>query len=154
MLIIGVDPGSSTTACGVIETNTKHIEFEVLKLKRNLNEVEKIMNVFEFIKNTIENYNPEEFAIETPFYSVNIKTAMILTQIKTAAIIAARLLNIPVYQYTPRQIKQAICGYGAADKKQIKFVVEKTLKIDLSSQPYDVSDAIAVALTHIYVRGL
>ncbi len=154
MLILGIDPGSTITACGLINLSTKEIHYDFIKLKKKLRQEEKIFAVYEFIKEILEQHSPKEVAIETPFYSVNIQSAMLLSEIKSAAIIAVKQYGIEIEQYTPRQIKQSICGYGAADKNQVKFVVEKTLKVNLKDQPFDVSDALAVALTHIYVRGL
>ncbi len=154
MLILGIDPGSTITACGLINPSTKEAYYDFTKLKKKLKQEEKIFAVYNFIKNILEQYKPKEVAIETPFYSVNIQSAMLLSEIKAAAIIAVKQYGIGVEQYTPRQVKQSICGYGAADKTQVKFVVEKTLKIDLKNQPLDVSDALAVALTHLYARGL
>ncbi len=154
MLILGIDPGSTITACGIIDSLSKRTIFDYIKLKRNLNQNDKIYSVYRFIQEVVREFQPEEVAIETPFYSVNIQSAMLLSEIKAASIIAAKQEGLTVFQYTPRQIKQAICGYGAADKSQIRFVVEKTLKLDLKELPFDVSDAIAVALTHIYTRQL
>ncbi len=154
MLILGIDPGSQITACGLIESSTKKTSFEYIKLKKKLAQEEKIYSVYRFIEEVLNKYSPKEVAIETPFYSVNVRSAMLLSEIKAASIIASKKNQVPIFQYTPRQIKQAICGYGAANKNQIRFVLEKTLKIDLSKSPLDVSDAIAVALTHIYNRKL
>ncbi len=154
MLILGIDPGSTITACGLINPSTKEIYYDFIKLKKKLKQEEKIFAVYNFIKEILKQYNPTEVAIETPFYSVNIQSAMLLSEIKAAAIIAVKQHGIEIEQYTPRQIKQSICGYGAADKNQVRFVVEKTLKLDLKDQPLDISDSLAVALTHIYARGL
>ncbi|WP_022669914.1 crossover junction endodeoxyribonuclease RuvC [Hippea alviniae] len=154
MLILGVDPGSKITACGLIDSSTKHSFWEIKKINNRLKQTDKIFEVFEFILKVIEKYKPEELAVESPFHSVNIKSAMILSEIKAAVIVAAKFKNINVYQYSPREVKQAICGYGAADKNQIKFVVEKTLKVSLKDELLDVSDALALALTHIYTHNL
>ena len=154
MLILGIDPGSTITACGLINPSTKEIYYDFIKLKKKLKQEEKIFAVYNFIKEILEQHNPTEVAIETPFYSVNIQSAMLLSEIKAAAIIAVKQHGIEIEQYTPRQIKQSICGYGAADKNQVRFVVEKTLKLDLKDQPLDISDSLAVALTHLYARGL
>ncbi len=154
MLILGIDPGSSITACGLVDSQSKQTFFNYIKLKKNLNQNEKLYSVYKFILRVLKDFQPQEVAIETPFYSVNIQSAMLLSEIKAASIIAAKEEGLDVFQYTPREIKQAICGYGAADKNQIKFVVEKTLKINLKEMPFDVSDALAVALTHIYTKHL
>jgi len=154
MLILGIDPGSAITACGLINSLTKEIQFDYIKLKRSLKQEDKIYAVYNFVKEILHKFKPEQVAIETPFYSVNIQSAMLLSEIKAASIIASKEFGLQISQYTPREIKQSICGYGAADKDQVRFVLEKTLKVDLKNLPLDVSDALAVALTHIYVAGL
>ncbi len=150
MFILGIDPGSSVTAYGLIDSETKQSEYGFIKLKKQSTHEDKIYKIFMYIKDTIASYKVDSVAIENSFYSVNIQSAMLLSQVRAAVIIAAKDRGIEVYQYLPRQVKQAVCGYGAADKEQIRFIVEKTLNIHLDKQPLDVSDALAVALTHMY----
>jgi len=154
MLILGIDPGSKITACGIIDPSTKDSFWETKRLSNRLKQDDKIFEIFKFVSTVIDKYKPTEIAIESPFHSVNIKSAMVLSEIKSAAIVAAKLKNLNVYQYSPREVKQSICGYGAADKNQVKFVIEKTLNISLKDELLDVSDALAVALTHIYTKNL
>ncbi len=154
MLILGIDPGSSITAYGLIDTKTKNVKYDYIKLKKSLSKEDKIYKIFLYTKEIIENNSVENVAVEDSFYSVNIQSSMLLSEVRAAVIIASKEKNIDIYQYLPRQVKQAVCGYGAATKEQIKFIVEKTLKIDLKNQPLDVSDALGVALTHIYTLKL
>ncbi len=154
MLILGIDPGSSITAYGLIDTKTKNVKYDYIKLKKSLSKEDKIYKIFLYTKEIIENNSVENVAVEDSFYSVNIQSSMLLSEVRAAVIIASKEKNIDIYQYLPRQVKQAVCGYGAATKEQIKFIVEKTLKIDLKDQPLDVSDALGVALTHIYTLKL
>ena len=154
MLILGIDPGSSITAYGLIDTKTKNVKYDYIKLKKSLSKEDKIYKIFLYTKEIIENNSVESVAVEDSFYSVNIQSSMLLSEVRAAVIIASKEKNIDIYQYLPRQVKQAVCGYGAATKEQIKFIVEKTLKIDLKDQPLDVSDALGVALTHIYTLKL
>ncbi len=154
MLILGIDPGSSITAYGLIDTKTKNVKYDYIKLKKSLSKEDKIYKIFLYTKEIIENNSVESVAVEDSFYSVNIQSSMLLSEVRAAVIIASKEKNIDIYQYLPRQVKQAVCGYGAATKEQIKFIVEKTLKIDLKNQPLDVSDALGVALTHIYTLKL
>ncbi len=154
MLILGIDPGSSITAYGLIDSKTKKSDYGYIKLKKGLAKEEKVYRIFLYIKNILENNLIDSVALEDTFYSVNIQSAMLLSEIRASVIIAAKELNVRIYQYLPRQVKQAVCGYGGATKEQIKFLVENTLKINLSNQPLDVSDALGVALTHIYTLKL
>ncbi len=154
MLILGIDPGSSITAYGLIDSKTKKSDYGYIKLKKGLAKEEKVYRIFLYIKDILENNLIDSVALEDTFYSVNIQSAMLLSEIRASVIIAAKELNVRIYQYLPRQVKQAVCGYGGATKEQIKFLVENTLKINLSNQPLDVSDALGVALTHIYTLKL
>ncbi len=153
MLILGIDPGSSITAFGIINPKTKESSYGYLKLSSKINMEDKLYKVFLFVKDIIKDNNIDSVAVEGSFYSVNIQSATILSQIRAAVIIAAKDSNIDVYQYQPKEVKQAVCGYGGAKKEQIKFIVEKTLNISLEKEPLDVSDALAIALTHIYTMN-
>ncbi len=150
MHILGVDPGSSITAFGIVDSQTKQASFDFLKLPKKLSQEDKIYKVYLYTKNIIENNGVDGVVLEGTFYSVNIKSAMILSQMRAAVIVAAKEFGIDIFQYQPREIKQAVCGYGGAAKEQIRFIVEKTLSVSLENQPLDVSDALAIALTHIY----
>ncbi len=152
MLVLGVDPGSKITGYGIIDSESNRISYNSIKPSVKLSLEDKIYKIFLEIKKIIKEYKVDEMAIETPFYSVNIKSAMILSEIKASVIIAAKENGIKVYPYSPREVKQSVCGYGAATKEQVKFIVEKTLKLDLKNEPFDVSDALAVTLTHIYAK--
>ncbi len=154
MFILGIDPGSSITAYGLVEPKTRKSEYGFLKLKRKSTHEEKIYEIFLYVKDIIKSYEINGVAVENSFYSVNIQSAMLLSQVRAAVVIASKDMGIEVTQYLPRQVKQAVCGYGAAAKEQIKFIVEKTLGIKLNKEPLDVSDALAVALTHIYTLNL
>ncbi len=154
MLILGIDPGSSITAYGLIDTETKQSKYGYIKLKKSQAREEKLYQIFLYIKGIICDNNIKSVAVESAFYSVNIQSAMLLSEVRAAVIIAAKDSKADIFQYLPRQVKQAVCGYGAATKEQIRFIVEKTLKIDLKNQPLDVSDALGIALTHIYTLKL
>ncbi len=153
MLILGVDPGSSITAYGIVDSKTKEADFGYLKIPAKNKQEDKVYKVFLYIKDIILNNVIDGVAVEGAFYSVNVQSSMLLSQIRAAVIVAAKECGKDVFQYQPRVIKQAVCGYGNAQKEQVKFIVEKTLKVDLKKEPFDVSDALAIALTHIYTIG-
>ncbi len=150
MLIIGIDPGSTLTACGFIETEQKEIFYDYKKLDNKKSHDERVYDVYLYIKRLLEKYPVTDVALEGSFYSVNIQSALLLAQVRAAIVVAAMDMGFRVHQYLPKQIKQAVCGYGNASKEQIRFIVEKTLGIKLDNAPLDVSDALAVALTHFY----
>ncbi len=152
MHILGIDPGSAITAYGIIDLKNKDFSYTHLKLNPKRSLEDKIYDIFEFTVDIIEHSKIYSVAIESPFYSVNIRSSMILSQIKGAIIAAVKMKGLNIYQYSPREIKKSVCGYGAAEKEQVRFIVEKTLHINLKKEPLDVSDALSVALTHIYAK--
>ena len=153
MHILGVDPGSSITAFGLVNSKNKKASYDFLKLSKKLSHEDKIYKVYLYAKEILSNNNIDSVALEDSFYSVNIKSAMILSQVRAAVIIAVKECGIEISQYQPREVKQAVCGYGGATKEQVRFIVEKTLNTSLDNQPLDVSDALAIALTHIYTMN-
>lgn len=152
MYILGIDPGSRITAYGIVDVENNDFSYTYLKLKSKRSLEDKIYDIFKFTIDIIDNSKIDSVAIENPFYSVNIKSSMILSQIKGAIIAAVKMRGLDIYQYSPREIKKSVCGYGAAEKEQVRFIVEKTLHIDLKKEPLDVSDALSVALTHSYTK--
>jgi len=154
MHILGIDPGSAITAYGIVDLENNDFLYTHLKLSPKRSLEDKIYDIFKFTVDVIDNSKIDSVAIENPFYSVNIKSSMILSQIKGAIIAAVKMKGLDIYQYSPREIKKSVCGYGAAEKEQVRFIVEKTLALDLKGEPLDVSDALSVALTHSYAKKL
>ncbi len=153
MFIIGIDPGSSITACGLIDPSSHEILCDYIKFKKSMDHQKKMYEIFLYVKRMLKEYPIKDVALEGSFYSVNVQSAMLLAQIRACVTVAAMDMGFTVYQYLPRQVKQAVCGYGNATKEQIRYIVEKTLNVDLSGYPLDVSDALAIALTHMYSSG-
>ena len=148
MIILGIDPGSKTTAFGIVDCLNKTFEYDFISLQKIQNFDDKLYAVFLKTQEVIKNHNINEAAVEDVFYSVNIKSSLKLSEIKGAILAAIKLSNINVAHYSTREIKQAISGYGAASKTQLKFIIEKTFNKKLDNLPLDVSDAISIALAH------
>ncbi|BBB32036.1 crossover junction endodeoxyribonuclease RuvC [Thermotomaculum hydrothermale] len=150
MRIIGVDPGTKVTGVGIIDVNDggdfSPVFFAPLKFKDNLDNV--IFQFFTQLKDIVEEYKPDIAVIEDIFYAVNIKSTIMLAHLRGSAITLFKLNNMPVYSYTPLDVKKTIAGYGRAEKEQVKFLVEHLLNIDLNGYPLDVSDALALAICH------
>ena len=101
------------------------------------------------MKELIEKFDPIIMAIEDTFYSINVKSALLLGQARGVLLLAAASMEIPSASYAPRKVKQSVAGNGAADKKQVQYMVQQILNMDKPPKPLDVSDALAVALCHI-----
>jgi len=151
MIICGFDPGTHCTGYGVIDINgssLKHIAHGTIRpkapgLSDRLKEIH--LNVISIL----EEFRPAEFSIETSFFATNAQTALKLGQVRGVIILAATLLGIPVFEYTPTQIKKAACGYGHADKQQISDMVAMLLGVKKGTiASKDASDALAVGICH------
>lgn len=149
MIILGIDPGSRITGFGVIEVekNTiKYIDSGCIRVKGE-ETADRLREIFDGISQIITQYNVETAAIEQVFMHVNAQSAIKLGQARGAAMVAMASHDLSVAEYSARQIKQAVVGYGAADKGQVQIMVQSILK--LSGKPQaDAADALACALCH------
>jgi crossover junction endodeoxyribonuclease RuvC len=149
VIILGIDPGSRITGYGVIQSNKRqHLYLASGVIRTGEGETaEKLGHIFRGLTDVIETYKPEQVAIEQIFMHLNANAAIKLGQARGAAIVAASCFNLAVHEYSARQIKQSVVGYGAADKVQVQHMVK--LLLNLSGMPAaDAADALAVALCH------
>ncbi|MEE9342352.1 MAG: crossover junction endodeoxyribonuclease RuvC [Gammaproteobacteria bacterium] len=147
--ILGIDPGSRFTGFGVINTTSNqahHIASGCIKLGKGTLP-EKLGMIFRELSALIETYSPDQFAIESVFMHRNADSALKLGQARGAAICAATVAGLPVSEYAPREIKQAVVGKGSADKQQVQHMMRILLSLPEAPQS-DQADALAVALCH------
>jgi len=152
--ILGIDPGSIVTGYGIIDsdgTHNLHVASGPLRVKAETLP-ERLKLIFEGITEVILKYRPEVVAIEKVFMNRNADSALKLGQARGAAISAAVMQDLPVSEYTPRHIKQAVVGKGAAAKEQVQHMVKILLNYQGELQP-DEADALAVALSHGHICG-
>ena len=151
MKIIGIDPGLVQTGFGIINVSnnqTTLIDYGIIKPKIKDTLAKRLLIIFNDVCEIISNYNPQIFAIEEVFYGKNVKSAMRLGQARGASMVAAASKNIPIYEYSPRKVKQSITGNGNAHKSQVQFMVKSKLQMSHNPEPIDASDALAIALCH------
>lgn len=153
MIILGIDPGSRITGYGIIEVNgSRHtcLNCGTLRIHED-NFAMQLAKIFRGITELITTFQPQEMAIEKVFVKCNVDSALKLGQARGAAIVAAAHHDIPVFEYSPRQIKKAVVGYGAAAKNQIQHMMKILLR--LSKEPsQDAADALAIAVCHSHTR--
>ncbi|MDR5892605.1 crossover junction endodeoxyribonuclease RuvC [Halomonas mongoliensis] len=153
MLILGIDPGSRITGYGVLdvtEARPRYVASGCIRI-RAAELAQKLAQVYAGVSELIAVHAPAEFAIEQVFMSKNADSALKLGQARGTAIVCAANHGLPVSEYGPRQIKQAVTGTGSADKAQVQHMV--TAILGLSGTPQaDAADALAIALTHAYAR--
>ena len=151
MIILGIDPGTATTGYGVIEEkggNLSLIDFGVILTKPDHTLEQRLEILYDQLSDIIDEYNPDEIAIEELFFSTNVKTAMSVSHARGVILLATQKAGVPMSEYTPNQVKNGICGYGGADKKQVQKMVQMLLKLSEIPQPDDAADALAIAICH------
>ncbi len=151
--ILGIDPGTNILGYGIICVDSKgphYVDMGVFDLRKIKDPFDKLANVFAGVTELIEEFRPDELAVESPFYGKNAQVILKLGRVQGAALTAAVMKGIPVAEYAPRKAKIAICGNGAASKEQVSLMIRKTLKVDMDPEYLDATDALAIALCHHY----
>lgn len=147
--ILGLDPGTATTGWGVIEeVKGEPIvkAFGCIETPKTKTDNKRLQEIARDLREILDKYQPDEVAVEDLFFFKNLKTAIKVAQARGVLLLIPTENKIPVYEYTPLQIKQALTGYGRAEKKQVQIMVQNILKLKKIPQPDDAADALAVAL--------
>ena len=151
MVILGIDPGLATLGYGVIEVNgdkRRLIQFGTLTTPAGEPMPQRLRAIFQGMNQLMDIYRPDDVAFEELFFSKNITTGMAVSAARGVALVAVVQRTDNLYEYTPMQIKQAVTGYGGADKHQVQQMVKMLLNMKEIARPDDAADALAVALTH------
>jgi crossover junction endodeoxyribonuclease RuvC len=155
MRVLGIDPSSQSTGFGIIEYDENQYKvqaFGTIKPSRRLPFHEKLDEIKVRLEELIAAYAPEEVAIENPFYAQNIKTALVLGQVRGAVLVAVASSRCSLFEYSALEIKKAVTGYGRAEKQQVNTMVRALLNIENESLEPDASDALAAAYCHLNTR--
>ena len=155
MIILGIDPGIAIVGWGIIDysgfgTKIKPIAFGAITTNSTEKTEDRILHVYEELTAIIAKYKPECAAVEELFFNTNQKTGIIVAEARGVIILACRQAGLPINEYTPLQIKQAVVGYGRADKHQIIEMVTMFLGLAKPPKPDDTADALAAAICHAY----
>ena len=151
MIILGIDPGLATLGYGVIEVvndRRRLIQFGTLTTPAGQPMPQRLRAIFQGMNQLMDIYQPDDVAFEELFFSKNITTGMAVSAARGVALVAVVQRTDNLYEYTPMQIKQAVTGYGGADKHQVQQMVKMLLNMKEIARPDDAADALAVALTH------
>ena len=155
--MLGIDCGTEFTGYGVVEQSTDcklHcLTAGAIKLSKEDSLPQRLAQVFLLINKTILEYSPDLVAIEEVFYSVNVKSALKLGQVRGVAMLAASQAGLEIAEYSPLSIKSAVVGYGKAEKIQVQHMVTRLLRLSQLPQPPDAADALAIAICHLHTSA-
>ena len=157
MIILGIDPGSRFTGYGVIDvgaSSDRVLDYGVMRMVETADPHLRLHSIYNGIGEIIEQYLPDECAVEMPVYGKNAQSMLKLGRAQAAAILAALNRQLPVAQYTPKEIKKSVTGNGAASKEQVRYMVCSLLSIvNGQTMGLDSSDALAIGLCHAHRRN-
>ncbi len=155
MIILGIDPGFAIVGWAVLESergNVRPIAFGAITTPAHTNIESRLYMIECDIKSLIEKYKPDEMAIEELFFNTNITTGIAVAEARGVILCTAHKMGVKISEYTPLQVKQAVVGYGRAEKKQVIAMVTSLLKLDKPPKPDDTADAAAIAICHSRTR--
>ncbi|WP_076798255.1 crossover junction endodeoxyribonuclease RuvC [Chloroflexus islandicus] len=153
MRTLGIDPGTATMGWGVVEITggqLRLIETGALTTPAGMPQPERLLQLYNGLCAIIERLRPDTAAVEELFFGKNVNTALTVGQARGVALLALAQAGIPVHEYKPLAVKQAVAGYGGADKRQMQEMVRLTLGLTTTPRPDDAADALAIAICHAY----
>lgn len=156
MRILGIDPGYAIVGYGVLDYRSNHfgiVDFGAITTPAGMDFGRRLEIIYDEMQVLIEKTKPEAMAIEKLFYNTNAKTVIDVGQARGVLLLAAQKNHLPVYEYTPLQVKQSVVGYGRADKKQVQEMTRLMLHLDKVPKPDDTADALAMAICHAHTSG-
>ncbi len=154
LIVLGIDPGSAVTGYGVVRATGNDAELLACGAIRPKGEgvIGRVADLYSRVHHLLGEWRPDEVAIEEPFSRVNARSAFVLGKAQAAAILAAAHAGLPVFEYTPAEVKQSVTGYGRGGKEQVQEMIRLLFRLPAAPQPADAADALAVALCHLAHR--
>ena len=157
MRVMGIDPGSNCTGFGIVEEikgDLHAVHWSSVRSTSKHTFPDRLKCIYDELVLAIEKFQPDVVVVEDLFYATNVKTVIKLAQTRGVILLAAINCGIELAEYSPLEIKQSVVGYGRADKNQVRDMVTVLLKLKEKPEPFDASDALAVAICHIHNAGL
>ena len=157
MRILGIDPGTGILGFGVIDVGGQKLQMVdagVIRTPVKQADSERLLTIYNELKQIIEEFKPQVLSVEKLYFTNNVTTAMSVSQARGVVLLLGQQHDMELHEYTPLQIKQAITGYGRADKKQMQEMVKTILKLKEVPKPDDCADALAAAITYSMVARL
>ena len=153
MIILGIDPGLAIVGWGVIEYNAskfKVLGYGSIETPAKTATEDRLLLIYKGLRQIIEKYKPDQMAVEELFFNTNITTGIRVAEARGVILMCAHELGVRIFEYTPLQVKQAVVGYGRAEKKQVITMVTMLLGLEKPPKPDDTADALAIAVCHAH----
>ena len=155
-LALGIDPGTATTGYGLVRLTRDgelvSVKYGVISTARDSPPAARLEMLFDQLNDLLKEHKPDTAAVEKLFFQSNVKTALAVGQARGVIMLCLQKSGIEPFEYTPNEVKQAVAGYGGADKRQVQDMVRALLQLDSIPKPDDAADALAVAITHLNTR--
>lgn len=155
-LALGIDPGTATTGYGIVRLEPDGglvaVAFGVITTPKESSASARLEMLYNQMRALLKKYKPETAAVEKLFFSRNVTTAIAVGQARGVALLALQQAGLEIFEYTPNEVKQAVAGYGSADKRQVQEMVRTLLLLDSIPKPDDAADALAIAITHLNTK--
>jgi crossover junction endodeoxyribonuclease RuvC len=155
-LVLGIDPGTATTGFGLVrelpDGSLQMVEYGIITTPKDTPAHHRLAQLYHQLQAIIEKHKPASVAVEKLFFQRNVSTAIAVGQARGVVMLAIAEANLNVEEYTPNEVKQAVVGYGSADKKQVQEMVKVLLALPSIPKPDDAADALAIAITHLHTR--
>ena len=153
MLVLGIDPGTATTGYGLVretpEGGLAVVDYGVILTPAGMSPDKRLLLLYDRLMEILLLHRPESGAVEKLFFQRNVTTALAVGQARGVAMLAMAQHNLPIEEYTPMEVKQAVTGYGGAEKRQIQLIIQAILQLEEMPKPDDAADALAVAVCHV-----
>lgn len=153
MIILGIDPGLAIVGWGVVEYSGSHFRtlgYGAIETPAGMETEQRLSLIYDGISRLVETYHPEQMAVEELFFNTNVTTGIRVAEARGVIITCAYRKGVRIFEYTPLQVKQAVVGYGRAEKKQVIAMVTKLLGLPKAPKPDDTADALAIAVCHAH----
>ena len=157
MRIIGIDPGIALTGFGIVdhkESRTALVEYGCIRTKAGYDVAARLDTIYRDIQAIILKLKPDVMAVEKIFFNRNVSSAMQVGEARGVVMLAGGHFHLPIYEYTPLQVKQAVVGYGRAEKQQVQHMIRVILSLSAVPAPDDAADALAIAICHGHSRKM
>jgi crossover junction endodeoxyribonuclease RuvC len=155
-LALGIDPGTATTGYGFVRVEPDGslvaVKYGVLLTPKESTASARLVMLYNQLHDLLDEHKPQLAAVEKLFFARNVTTALAVGQARGVVMLAIEQAGVDVFEYTPKEVKQAVAGYGSADKRQVQEMVRALLQLDSIPKPDDAADALAIAITHLNTK--